>query len=93
MGLKSLIKVERIGTLVGKPCHQVSYYITSGVRSAVDFAQGIRRRWAIENRRLWVLDMVFDEDRSTIRMGNAPANLSIVQALAKLLRRRSLPVG
>ncbi|PMB04719.1 hypothetical protein CEN49_20145 [Fischerella thermalis CCMEE 5273] len=34
----------------------------------------------------WVKDMVFDEDRLTIRMGSIPANLSIVRVLAKLLR-------
>ena len=36
--------------------------------------------------------MVFDEDRSTIRMGNAPANVSIVRAIAQgALRRAQSP--
>jgi predicted transposase YbfD/YdcC len=36
--------------LVGdKPYHQVAYYISSFLRSAVDFAHGIRGHWGIEN--------------------------------------------
>lgn len=90
IGLKSLIKVERIGTRSGKPYHQIAYYISSLVRLASDFARGIREHWAIENRLHWVKDMVFDEDRSMIRKGNAPANRSIILAIAlNVLRQNS----
>jgi hypothetical protein len=70
VGLKSLLKVERTGTRAGKAYHEVAYYISSLVRSAVDFAQGIRGHWEIENRLHWVKDVVFNEDVSTIHMGN-----------------------
>ena len=76
--MKSLIKVERNGTRAGT-YHQVAYYISSLVRSATDFAKGIRGHWGIENRLHWLKDVIFDEDHSTIRMGNAPANLSGVR--------------
>lgn len=89
IGLNSLIKVERTGTRAGKPYHQVAYYISSLVHSAVDFAHGIRGHWKIENCLHWVKDMVFDEDRSTIRKGNAPANCSIVLAIALNILRRN----
>lgn len=89
IGLKSLIKVERIGTRSGKPYHQIAYYISSLVRSASDFALGIREHWAIENRLHWVKDMVFDEDRSMIRKGNAPANRSIILAIALNVLRQN----
>jgi predicted transposase YbfD/YdcC len=88
-GLKSLIKVERTGTRGGKPYHQVAYYISSFLRSAVDFARGIRGHWGIENRLHWVKDMVFDEDRSTIRTGHAPANCSVILAIALNVLRRN----
>ena len=89
MGLKSLIKVERIGTRAGKPYHQIAYYISSLVSSAANLAQGIRGHWGIENHLHWVKDMVFDEDNSTIRKGNAPANCSVILAIAlNVLRRR-----
>jgi predicted transposase YbfD/YdcC len=81
-GLKSLIQVERTGTRSGKPYCQVAYYISSLTGRAVDFARGIRGHWGIENRLHWVKDMVFHEDRSRIRSGNAPANCSIIFSLA-----------
>ncbi len=89
LGLNSLIKVERIGTRAGKPYHQVAYYISSLLSSALNFAKGIRGHWSIENRLHWVKDMVFDEDNSTIRKGNAPANCSVILAIVlNVLRRR-----
>ena len=81
--------MERTGTRGGKHYHQVAYYISSLVRDAVDFAEGIRGHWGIENRLHWVKDVVFDEDRSTIHMGQAPANLSLLRAIALNLLRRS----
>ena len=78
-GLKSLIKVERNGIRAGKPYHQLAYYISSLVYSATNFAKGIRRHWGIENRLHWVKDVIFDEDHSTIRTRNAPANLSVMR--------------
>ncbi len=50
VGLKSLVKVERTGTRAVGAYHQVAYYISSLVRSAVDFTQGIRGQCSIENR-------------------------------------------
>jgi predicted transposase YbfD/YdcC len=82
-GLKSLVKIERIGTRAGKRYHQVAYYISSLVCSAVDFAQGIRGHWTIENCLHWVKDVIFNEDRSMIRKGNAPANRSIILAIPR----------
>jgi predicted transposase YbfD/YdcC len=89
VGLESLLKVERTGTRAGKAYHQVTYYISSLVRSAVDFAQGIRGHWGIENRLHWVKDVVFNEDVSTIHMGNAPANLSVMRTIALNIIRRN----
>ena len=50
--------------------------------TAEKFAQGIRGHWGIENRLHWVKDVVFQEDNSKIRMSNAPANLSVMKAIA-----------
>jgi predicted transposase YbfD/YdcC len=89
VGLQSLIKVEKSGTRAGKPYHQIVYYISSLTCSAVEFAHGIRGHWGIENRLHWVKDMVFDEDRSRIRKGNASANRSIILALTMNILRRN----
>ncbi len=87
-GIKSLIRVERVGTRGGKKYHEIICYISSLICTAKEFACGIRAHWGIENRLHWVKDVVLHEDDSTIRMGNAPANLSLIRALAKLLLRR-----
>ncbi len=87
VGLKRLVKVERIGTRAGKPYEQVAYYISSLSLHAAQFAQGIRSHWGIENRLHWVKDVVLQEDSSRIRLGNAPANLSIMRSLAIAILR------
>lgn len=87
LGLARLIKVERIGTRAGKPYHQIAYYISSLCVSAAKFAQGIRGHWGIENRLHWVKDVVFEEDSSRMRLGNAPANLTIIRSLAIAILR------
>ena len=81
-GIKSLIKVERVGLRAGKKYHETVCYISSLIRSAQEFAVGIRGHWGIENRLHWVKDVLFKEDTSTILQGNAPTNLSIVRAAA-----------
>lgn len=88
-GIQSLIRVERIGTRKGKKYHEIVCYISSLIASAKEFAIGIRRHWSIENRLHWIKDVVMKEDDSTIRMGNAPANLSILRAIAINILRRN----
>jgi predicted transposase YbfD/YdcC len=82
VGLARLVKVERTGTRAGKPYEQIAYYISSLSLHAAQFAQGIRGHWGIENRLHWVKDVVLQEDSSRIRLGNAPANLSLIRSLA-----------
>lgn len=52
-GIKSLIRVERMGTRAGKPYHEVVCYISSLILTAREFACGIRGHWGIENRLHW----------------------------------------
>jgi hypothetical protein len=65
----------------------IAYYISSLRLHAAQFAQGIRAHWGIENRLHWVKDVVLEEDSSRIRLGNAPANLSIIRSLAIAILR------
>ncbi|MFN6495436.1 ISAs1 family transposase [Nostoc sp. DedQUE03] len=81
IGIKSLIQVERVGTRGGKQYHDLACYISSLICTAQEFAQGIRGHWGIENQLHWVKDVVLNEDRSTIHLGNAPANLSVLRAI------------
>lgn len=89
IGIKSLIKVERYGTRKGKKYHEIVCYISSLICTAKEFAVGIRGHWGIENCLHWVKDVVFKEDSSTIRLGNAPANLSLIRSIALNILRRN----
>ena len=54
----------------------------------------MRSHWGIENSCHWVLDVVFREDASRIRVGNAAENMSTLRRLAlNLLRREKSEKG
>jgi len=54
----------------------------------------VRSHWGIENSCHWVLDVVFREDASRIRVGNAAENMSTLRRLAlNLLRREKSEKG
>ena len=62
----------------GKASFERRYYITS--LNCIDkFAKDVRGHWGIENSLHWVLDVAFDEDESTRRKGNSPANSAILR--------------
>ena len=46
-------------------------------------ADAIRCHWQVENSLHWVLDVVFNEDGSTVRKGNAAENMAIVRHMSK----------
>jgi len=69
---------------------ETSYYVTSlseDQAGAEQLAACIRGHWGIENRSHWVRDRVFDEDRSTVRVGGAPQALATLRNLAISLLR------
>lgn len=60
---------------ITKKTAEVVYLITSaGHRAAPPavLATWVQGHWGIENRTHWVRDVVYDEDRSRVRAGNAP---------------------
>jgi predicted transposase YbfD/YdcC len=68
----------------------VAWYITSlpaeraGAKELGDLA---RAHWGIENRLHWVRDVVYREDASTIRTGNAPRVMATLRNTAISLLR------
>src|SRR5260370_38282594 len=59
----------------------VRYYIGSKPGKAKEYAGYIRGQWGIQNSLHWVLDMVFDEDRSRIRKDHGQENLALLPRL------------
>jgi len=65
------------------------YYISSHAGTAAEFARWVRGHWDIENGLHWVLDVVFREDRSRVREGNAGTNLAMIRRVAASLLNRA----
>ena len=65
------------------------FYSTSSTLTAERLAPAIRDHWSIENSLHWVMDMIFRDDDSRVRTGNAPANLAAIRHMAhNLIRAR-----
>jgi predicted transposase YbfD/YdcC len=77
--VQSVIRVTRSGERDGNAYCTLSYYLSSLPPKAERLAKAIRGHWRIENRLHWVKDVIFDEDKSPQRAGNAPINLSIIK--------------
>jgi len=59
------------------------YFITSKkINSPEEFYRLCRNHWQVENNLHWVLDVLYNEDSSTIKKGNAPKIILILRQLA-----------
>ena len=58
------------------------YYITSLESDAAELARAVRAHWRIENSLHWVLDVVFREDESRLRIGHSAQNFAVLRHLA-----------
>ncbi len=75
---KYIIKVNRKVKTKKNESNEIVYYISNLEASASEFNKGIRNHWLIESMH-WIKDVVFKEDNSLIKKGNAPQNLSILR--------------
>lgn len=91
--LHTLILVRRQRNLNGQKTEEYSYYISSLRDDAATVLRAIRRHWAVENECHWVLDVIFDEDRSRIRLGDSPENFSILRQLALTILKQDTSKG
>ena len=89
-GLKSIISIERVRDFKNtvKEENEISYYISTHNNAEI-IANGIRKHWGIENKVHWVLDVVFQEDFSRKRAGNAAKNFSNINRIALNMLRQS----
>lgn len=82
-GLRSVAMVETLRMEGGLGQTSTRFYISSleGQQPAA-YAGFIRGHWGIENQLHWHLDVSFGEDRSQVRKGNGPQNLSAIRKMA-----------
>lgn len=88
-GLKSIVRVTRRIEKGDKRWEEISYYLTSLEDNIQAIAEKIRRHWHIENSQHWVLDVVFKEDDSRIRVGDGPQNMALFRRFALNIARGS----
>ena len=88
--IKAFVRTERQRITPTGPIRKpaIAYYATSlDPMDRAHIEACVRRRWGIENKPHYVLDVSFDEDQSRVRVGNAAENFARVRHLALNLLR------
>lgn len=81
--VRSLVRVVYERRLHGRVTEDVRYFVSSIAGLTATEALAITRtHWAIENKLHWVLDVVFQEDRSRVWAENAAENLARLRHFA-----------
>ena len=80
--LQSIVQIETIRIAGEAKQEQVRYYISSLIEQADTFNKYIRSHWGIENSLHWMLDVIFNEDKSRKRKGYSAQNFSMVKKMA-----------
>ncbi len=91
--LKSICCIERERCIKGVSRIETAFYISSTKASASKHLNYSRQHWGVESMH-WVLDLVFNEDRSTISAKNAAQNMAIVRKLVlNMIKRYKAATG
>jgi predicted transposase YbfD/YdcC len=98
-GVATIGQLHRTGVRIGKDgaAHQIDERIgllSSRTLTARGAAIHLRKHWCIENNLHWTKDVVFAEDKHTLRRGNAPQVMSWLRSmcisLCNALKLRSI---
>lgn len=85
IGQAFAIEREFVHKKTGKVSHEIAYGITSRSKEEADAERILkvnRGHWTIENCCHYILDWNYDEDRSRIRTGNGPENITRLRKFA-----------
>jgi predicted transposase YbfD/YdcC len=91
--LKSICCVERERIVKGKTSIETAYYISSTPAMASKHLNYSRKHLGVESMH-WVLDVVFNEDRTSIGAKNAAQNMAIIRKLViNMIKRYKQATG
>lgn len=90
-GIKSAVVVESTRTVSDVTTTEKRYYISTLNNKSESLNKIIRAHWGIENSLHWIMDVVFREDDSRIRSGNAAENMSIIKHVALNKLQMAMP--
>ncbi len=85
VGQAFVVERERLEKKTGKDTTELAYGITSRPPEQADAQQVLktnRGHWSIENSCHYIIDWNFDEDRSRIRTGHGPENITRLRRFA-----------
>jgi len=85
VGQSFMVERITINKRSGKKSREVAYGITSkrpNQANAAQVLQDNRRHWSIENSCHYIIDWNYDEDRSRIRTGHGPENITRLRRFA-----------
>jgi predicted transposase YbfD/YdcC len=80
--IKQVVMVEASREKQGVVQSQTRFYLSSLAADPATANKLVRHHWGIENKLHWMLDVVFSEDQSRTRKGNAPENMATVRKIA-----------
>jgi predicted transposase YbfD/YdcC len=81
-GLQTAVRVRAERRLEDHTEMETRYYVSSLPGDAKRLLEAVRAHWQIENGLHWVLDVVFNEDDSRVRTGNAAQNMTTLRHMA-----------
>ena len=91
--LYSLVRLQRERRFADHVETETAYYISSLPNDAAQLLAATRSHWAIENQLHWVLDVIFREDDSRIRLGNGAENMAILRHISLNMLRQDKSKG
>lgn len=81
-GIHQVIMIEASREKNGEVQTQTRFYLSSLAADPATSNKLVRNHWGIENNLHWMLDVVFSEDQSRTRKGNAPENMTTLRKMA-----------
>lgn len=88
--IKQVMMVEASREKDGVVQNHTRFYLSSLSLDPATSNKLLRNHWGIESNLHWMLDVVFSEDQSRTRKGNAPENLTTLRKIAlQLLNQQS----